>query len=104
MVGCGRGRGGGGGGNHIQQTKLTEMRHIVNDLLRVVQAFQWWELAGTHMEILEGNCYHLDIQEGVFKDENDYIKDETSFHDVGPIEHTAQVWHEVVAFLHNTNK
>jgi hypothetical protein len=52
---------------------------MIEDLSRVVQSLQQRELAGAHMEILEGKRKPLDMLEGSLNDENDDIEDKNLF-------------------------
>ncbi|KAL5854352.1 hypothetical protein ACOSQ4_004154 [Xanthoceras sorbifolium] len=60
------GRGGGRGvrGNQNQQVEVAELRQMIEDLSRAVQALQCQERVGAHMENPEGDHGLLDIPEG----------------------------------------
>ena len=82
MVGCGRGR---GRGNQAQQTELAQMRHLIEELSRAVQALQRQEPVEARMEIPKGDHDPLDMLEGGLKDNSDDRFDENPFHDAGPV-------------------
>ncbi|XP_021817152.1 uncharacterized protein LOC110759412 [Prunus avium] len=71
MVGRARGR---GRGNQAQNTEMAEMRRMMEDLSRAVQALQRQERADAYMEIPERNRGPLHIPEGGGEDE---YEDET---------------------------
>ncbi|CAL2272463.1 unnamed protein product [Prunus armeniaca] len=75
--GCGR-------GNQAQHTEMVEMRRMMEDLSRTVQALQRQECADAYMEIPERNRGPLHISEGGGEDE---YEDETDvdnlFHEAG---------------------
>ncbi|CAL2249473.1 unnamed protein product [Prunus armeniaca] len=81
MVGRARGR---GRGNQAQHTEMAEMRRMMEDLSRAVQALQRQERADAYMEIPERNRGPLHIPEGGGEDE---YEDETDvdnlFHEAG---------------------
>ncbi|CAL8177990.1 unnamed protein product [Prunus armeniaca] len=81
MVGRARGR---GRGNQAQHIEMAEMRRMMEDLSRAVQALQRQERADAYMEIPERNRGPLHIPEGGGEDE---YEDETDvdnlFHEAG---------------------
>ncbi|CAL9028321.1 unnamed protein product [Prunus brigantina] len=81
MVGRARGR---GRGNQAQHTQMAEMRRIMEDLSRAVQALQRQERADVYMEIPEHNRKPLHIPEGGGEDEyEDETEVDNPFHEAG---------------------
>ncbi|KAL5777403.1 hypothetical protein ACOSP7_010329 [Xanthoceras sorbifolium] len=80
MVGRGRGR--GVRGNQNQQVEVAELRQMIEDLSRAVQALQRQERVGAHMETPEGDHRLLDIPEGDLE-EIDSDENLNPFHDAG---------------------
>ena len=88
MVGRGRGR--GGRGNQGQQEELAELRHMIEDLSRVVFTLQRQEPMGARMEIPEGNHDPTDIPEGGLEDDSENGEEENPFHNAEPANQWAQ--------------
>ena len=86
MVGRGRGRG-RGRGNQPQQTELAELRRMVEDLTRAVQALQRQELMEARMENPEGDHEQL---ENLDLEIDEELEDVNPFHEAGPANYAAR--------------
>ena len=84
MVGRGRGR---DRGNQSQQTKMAEMRRMIADLTRVVQALQRQETVGAQMENPDGDHNHSEVPD---LEAEDVVEDENPFYDAGAANGTAR--------------
>ncbi|KAM1119769.1 hypothetical protein TB2_043881 [Malus domestica] len=69
---AGRGRG-CGHGNQTYQAEMDEMRRMIEDLSRVLQALQRQEHAEARMEIPVCRRRPFDILESSQKDEEEYV-------------------------------
>ncbi|EOY26100.1 DNA/RNA polymerases superfamily protein [Theobroma cacao] len=85
MVGRARGR---GRGNQPQQAELAEMRRMIDDLTRAVQALQRQEPVEARMENPEGDHNPLEIHD---LEDDDEFENENPFHEDGPANQAARV-------------
>ena len=83
MVGRGRGQ---GRGNQPQQTELAELRRMVEDLTRAVQALQRQEPVEARMENPEGDHEQL---ENLDLEIDEELEDVNPFHEARPANYAA---------------
>ncbi|KAL5787122.1 hypothetical protein ACOSP7_004071 [Xanthoceras sorbifolium] len=92
------GRGGGRGvrGNQNQQVEVAELRQMIEDLSRAVQALQCQERVGAHMENPEGDHGLLDIPKGDLEDEINSDENLNPFHDAERTNNKRRIGRSVV--------